>query len=563
MNDTEKTSSRTDTWPLIVIRHTTGVNNLPDIFGQLADCHRRHPGACDEFWFATGSRKTIPALEKECETFARYRPVCNEIGVIPSYQQGLTLGHGVAHDGPPKPDSQAFPEDAWQVGRDGRRLGFLCPRSPFVLDYEFNYAKTVLRVADPGSYWIDDDLRLGVHKPEGCFCDRCIAAFNAKTGGTWTRETLVERLFSDAPREPLRAAWIDFNAESLAVYAAKVREAADALGSPCRLAYQAVWADTIYTASSYRPLLEALSGPVHRPVGIRPGAGFYTEAEPRGMVSKCLSVAREAERCRRYGDLVASVCYEQETYPRHVLHKSPGAIMTESALALASGCDSLSLYWYAGAAPEGRYSLSAYWQDAKEGVRYLWGEKGLMCVTLYFIFSYFAGGASGVITLPYFKSAFENGEWLYMTTWGFSVAGRAIGGMLQYKIKYPGRIKYAVALAVYCIINVLEGGYLFLPVNLMRIACFLIGILGVTSYTIRSSATQSYVPDDKKGRFNGAFIMLTTSGSLLGELIAGACTSFLPMRAVLAGIMGIALIAAVTVIGGGRKHVKPLYNRES
>ncbi len=216
-----------------------------------------------------------------------------------------------------------------------------------------------------------------------------------------------------------------------------------------------------------------------------------------------------------------------------------------------------------GASPEGRYSLSAYWQDAKEGVRYLWGEKGLMCVTLYFIFSSFAGGASGVITLPYFKSAFENGEWLYMTTWGFSVAGRAVGGMLQYKIRYPGRIKYAVALTVYCVINVLEGGYLFLPVNLMRISCFLIGILGVTSYTIRSSATQSYVPDDKKGRFNGAFIMLTTSGSLLGELIAGACTSFLPMRTVLAAIMGIALIAAITVIGGGRKHVKPLYNRES
>ncbi len=339
-------------FPLIVIRHTSGMNNLPDIFDRLADCHRRHPGACDEFWFATGSRKTIPALEKECETFARFRSVCDEIDVIPSYQQGLTLGHGAAHDGPPKPDSQVFPEDAWQVGRDGQRLGFLCPRSLFVLDYEFNYAKTVLRVAAPGSYWVDDDLRLGVYKPEGCFCDRCIAAFNAKTGGNWTRETLVARLFSDAPREPLRAAWIDFNAESLAVYAAKVREAADALGSPCRLAYQAVWADTIYTASSYRPLLEALSGPTHKPVGIRPGAGFYTEAEPRGMISKCLSAAREAERCRRYGDLVASVCYEQETYPRHVLHKSPGAIMTECALALASGCDSLSLYWYAGEAPE-------------------------------------------------------------------------------------------------------------------------------------------------------------------------------------------------------------------
>jgi hypothetical protein len=70
------------------------------------------------------------------------------------------------------------------------------------------------------------------------------------------------------------------------------------------------------------------------------------------MVKKCLSVAREAERCRSYGDLVASICYEQETYPRRVLHKSPGAIMTECALALASGCDALSLYWYSASEPE-------------------------------------------------------------------------------------------------------------------------------------------------------------------------------------------------------------------
>jgi hypothetical protein len=27
--------------------------------------------------------------------------------------------------------------------------------------------------------------------------------------------------------------------------------------------------------------------------------------------------------------------------------------------------------------------------------------------------------------------------------------------------------------------------------------------------------------------------------------------------------MGLALVAAVVIIGGGEKHVKPLYNRES
>ncbi len=339
-------------WPFIIIRHTSALNGAPDTFRKLADCHRRHRGACDEFWFASGERLTPEAMAGQCEAIARFRPICDEIGVTLSFQQGLTLGHGESHDGKPKPGTQQLPEDAWQMDRNGKRIDFLCPRAPSVLEYEREFAKAVLSKANPGSFWLDDDLRLGVYKAEGCFCDRCMAAFNAKTGGKWTREALAAKLFSKAAREHVRAEWLDFNAESLAVYAGEVRRAADELGSPCRLAYQSVWADTVYTASSYRPLLEALSGAKRRTVGIRPGAGHYTEAEPRGMVKKCLSVAREAERCRGYGGLVASVCYEQETYPRHVLHKSPGAIMTECALALASGCDSLSLYWYDASAPE-------------------------------------------------------------------------------------------------------------------------------------------------------------------------------------------------------------------
>ena len=345
-------AAQDEKWPFVVIRHTSAINSSPETFKRLIDCHRRYPGACDEFWFSAGGRSEPKTAAEKCAAFARFRPLCDEVGIAFSYQQGLTLGHGEAHDGKPKPDEQPLPEDAWQVDPTGKRIHILCPRSPAVIAYERAFAKAVISTANPASYWLDDDLRLGVCKPNGCFCDRCIAAFNAKTGGNWTRETLTSKLFSKTVRERVRAAWSDFNAESLALYAAAVRQAADELKSPCRLAYQSVWADMTYTASSYRPLLEALAGKERKSVGIRPGAGFYTEAEPRGMVKKCLSVAREAERCRTYGDLVASICYEQETYPRHVLHKSPGAIMTECALALASGCDSLSLYWYSHSAPE-------------------------------------------------------------------------------------------------------------------------------------------------------------------------------------------------------------------
>ena len=201
-------------------------------------------------------------------------------------------------------------------------------------------------------------------------------------------------------------------------------------------------------------------------------------------------------------------------------------------------------------------------RDIKEGFRYLLSEKGLLCVAIYFAVSSLANGASSVITLPYFKSTFENGEYIYMLVWGMAIFGRAIGGGIHYKMSLPVQKKYSIALTVYVIISLCEGFYLYCPLPVMMASCFLTGILGVTSYTIRISATQSYVPDEKKGRFNGAFNMLNTVGSFTGNLLAGALTAFLPARGVLTGFMLIAVAAAILVIGGGRKSVAAIYNRQ-
>jgi hypothetical protein len=109
----------------------------------------------------------------------------------------------------------------------------------------------------------------------------------------------------------------------------------------------------------------------------------------------------------------------------------------------------------------------------------------------------------------------------------------------------------------------LEGVYLYTPLNVMRLACFLIGILGVTSYTIRISATQAYVPNEMRGRFNGAFAMLDTTGALLGEAAAGATLSYLPMRPTLSIFMGIVAVTAIVFIYGGRRHIRPIYNTQA
>lgn len=200
--------------------------------------------------------------------------------------------------------------------------------------------------------------------------------------------------------------------------------------------------------------------------------------------------------------------------------------------------------------------------DIRDGFRYLWSEKGLLMVGCYFFFSSFTGGASEVIALPWFKSSFPNGEYIFMLVGGMALVGRALGGALNYRFRLPKEKKWAIALTVYCLTNVLEGSYLYTPIAVMMVCNFLSGILGVTSYTIRVSATSAYVPDERKGRFNGAFSMLNTGGTLLGEFLAGLLTEALSQRSVMALFCALAFLAAVGFIGGGRKSVAAIYNHE-
>lgn len=210
-----------------------------------------------------------------------------------------------------------------------------------------------------------------------------------------------------------------------------------------------------------------------------------------------------------------------------------------------------------------KYRIRQYIDDTKEGIRYLMAEKGLLAITIYFMVSFFTGGAEQVITLPWFRETFTDGEYTYMSVWLMMSLGRVVGGLLHYRINFPVNKKFNIALFVYVAVDLIEGFYLFASsLWTMRIACFILGILGVTSYNIRVSSTQSYVPNEKKGRFNGIFIMTNTIGSILGELISGTLAEVFPMRNVLAGFMLFAAVCAFIIVGGNAKHIKPIYNRK-
>ncbi len=218
---------------------------------------------------------------------------------------------------------------------------------------------------------------------------------------------------------------------------------------------------------------------------------------------------------------------------------------------------------------DGMGALKRFGRDLRDGVDYIAGEKGLLAITLYFMFSNFTGAGASELYLPFFRShAAQFAVWpvaavtLYTIVSSFTEAGRVVGGIIHYKVKLPAGKKFAIAMTVYVLINVFEGGWLFLPVPAMAVVLFVDGLMGVTSYNIRIAATQSYIPDGKRARFNGAYQMLTSLGSLGGTLLAGSMAEVLSERAVVVLFSAVGLAAAWQIIFRRRREVAPVYNRE-
>lgn len=199
--------------------------------------------------------------------------------------------------------------------------------------------------------------------------------------------------------------------------------------------------------------------------------------------------------------------------------------------------------------------------DTKEGFNYLKENKGLLFIALYFTFNSISGSFQGVTLLPYMKNTYANGALLYSLVGVCMTAGRGAGSLVNYRLSYPKDKKYYITLFVYVTLAFSFAIALFLPLWLMFVVFFITGILGVTSYTLRAAATQTYVPDEKKGRFNGAFNMMAMFGSLVGEGAAGVLSERFELRTLFVCAFVFEGICALIFIGGHKKEIAPIYDR--
>ena len=220
---------------------------------------------------------------------------------------------------------------------------------------------------------------------------------------------------------------------------------------------------------------------------------------------------------------------------------------------------------------EGKLSsgVKNYIEDFREGLKYIKGEKALIVITSYFFICNMAGGVMNTLLLPFFKNNAHlfshipiDVITLYTLITTTGLAGRFTGGLIHYKYKYPASKKFLISICVYFTYSICDGFKLWLPVPLMFVIFFFVGIISVTSFNIRISATQSYVPDTVRGRFNGTFQMITTMGTLTGQLVAGSLGEFLPERTILIGMTAVNLTAITLTMFRHREDVKPLYNRD-
>lgn len=201
-------------------------------------------------------------------------------------------------------------------------------------------------------------------------------------------------------------------------------------------------------------------------------------------------------------------------------------------------------------------------QELKEGLNYLKKEKGLLSVTKYFTITMFSFGIIETLMLPFFKSSPHLNTTHYSLVMSSQTLGRIIGGLVHYKIVYPTSKKYTIAVFVYTIISFLDMIFFFSPFKLMLLIYLVYGFLGVTSFNIRTSATQSYVPNDKRGRFNGMFSVFTMFGMVIGKLSGGILGEFIFIPFIIVGTGVINLLGIYFFVVKNKKEIKLLYNRK-
>lgn len=307
---------------------------------------RKYPDLCDEIWLFMDNSyppKPLSTHERGAANMAVMARRLQAMGITPSIQ-GITIGHTDAHAA-----SLLQKEENWPFGKlvapDGTQAKTCyCPRGQAFLSYLAEEYAIYAKAVKPRVIFLDDDLRLTQHSPVnmGCYCDTCLALFNAQTGASWTRETLVKALDENADKGALRRRWIRFGEESLAEVARVISREVHRVSPQTRMGLQHTnFHSHLLEGHDWNLIFDAMQQETGLTPASRPGSGFYNDHAPRGMIVKAYDMARQIRRLNRN---IVEIAPEIEGYKRTSWGKSWRGLCIESLLYLSMGCNQLSYF---------------------------------------------------------------------------------------------------------------------------------------------------------------------------------------------------------------------------
>lgn len=203
-------------------------------------------------------------------------------------------------------------------------------------------------------------------------------------------------------------------------------------------------------------------------------------------------------------------------------------------------------------------------EDFREGFKYYQKERGILGIGILFAAFSLVYSAHDLLLLPIFETTPNLSFQFYSYALAANSVGRIIGGLIHYRFTYPPKKRFMIAIFVYFAVEIIGATYLFLPLFLILSLSFLTGLLAVTSFNIRMSATQAYIPGQMRGRINSTQGFLSNIGYILGTLAIGllAENSGWDFRFILLGVACVSISAIFLIPLRMHKDFKKIYNAE-
>lgn len=326
---------------MLTQRFGSDLQTDPAFVREFLETVRRHPGSCDEVWLA--SNYGFPTLETHRKTVDALMETADQLraaGIRVSLQISNTIGHGqymcsrdnsgLVYDGSPAEH---------MVGPDGTVAGYcFCWNGEHFLHYIEAEMREYARLR-PDRVWIDDDMRANNHDPVeyGCFCDHCIASFNARCGASFSRAELVEAI-NYGEDSVWRKRWTAFIRDGMAELACRIARTFHEHSPETAMGLQHAYIMG-YPDFGYSFLFDALRRGSGKAPASRPGGGAYDDHNPADQLHKMQKIMLQNTLLP---DDVTEIRPEIENLPFFAYGKSVAGTCYETGLYLAAGANAMS-----------------------------------------------------------------------------------------------------------------------------------------------------------------------------------------------------------------------------